>query len=257
MKTAFITGGARGIGLETAKLYLSKGWQVTIMDVDQAAVDAALKSISHSALIGVVGSVLSQEDVSSALEKATSISEGKLDLLINNVGIVEVGEFDQQSLEDHLNIVDVNLKGYLIPTYLSLDFLKRNKHSKIVNMSSASAIYGNPEITTYAATKSAIMSLTEAWNIAFRKYGISVSDVLPIYVRTRMVDDYHQKYRNLKLKDVKLTAEDVARVIHKASVSRRIHHYVGFETKVYARLVHFLPDTWLPGILRMVLGYKD
>ena len=240
MKSIFITGGARGIGLETARLFLEKGWRVGIFDKDEEAIRQATDELNHSELAAFTGDVLVERDIQMALESFTTGSEGKLDVLHNNVGMVEVGEFDQQPLEVHLRIVDINLKGFLVTTMTALPYLKKAGKAQIINMSSASALYGNPEITTYAATKAAIKSLTEAWNIAFRKYGIRSADLLPIYVRTRMVDDYHQKYRNLKLKDVKLTAPMVAKVVWKAVHGGRVHYCVGLDTKIYARLLKWL-----------------
>jgi short-subunit dehydrogenase len=257
MKSVFITGGARGIGFETARLFLSQGWYVGIFDQDQVALDVAYRTLDSDHLMSYQGDVLDAEAIRYALDHFTQKTEGRLDVLHNNVGILDVGEFEELSVAKHLQIVDVNLKGFIITTYTTLPFLKKAHGACIVNMSSASAIYGNPEITTYAATKAAIKNLTEGWNIAFKKHQIKVVDLLPIYVRTRMVDDYHLKYRNLKLKNVKLTPESVAQVVWRAVHGNRIHHYLGWETKIYARLVNWLPDRWLPGILRKVLGYQD
>jgi short-subunit dehydrogenase len=257
MNSIFITGGARGIGMETARIFLDAGWLVGIYDADQVAIDEMQKVLPSERLYRYQGDVLDAARLDEALKGFTSRSDHQLHVLHNNVGILEVGEFAEQSLEQHLKIVDINLKGYLTTTYTALPYLKAAQGAKIINMSSASAIYGNPEITTYAATKAAIKSLTEGWQLAFRKYDISVSDLLPIYVRTRMVDDYYQKYRNLKLKDVKLTAPKVARVVWKAAHGKRAHYYVGADTKVFARLVKWIPEVWLPAITRKVLKYYD
>ena len=257
MKSIFITGGARGIGLETAKLFLAKNWRVGIFDQDTGALKEVSDQLNHDELHLYQGSILEAGEVQKAMEQFADEGDGSIDLLHNNAGILEVGEFAEQALQTHMHIVDVNLKGLITATYVALPFLRKSKAAKIINMSSASAIYGNPEITTYAATKSAIMSLTEGWSIAFKKYNISVCDILPIYVRTRMVDDYYQKYRNLDLKSVRLTPQLVAEKIMKASKRSNVHHYVGLETKIYARLVNLLPDSWLPGVLRFVLKYKD
>jgi short-subunit dehydrogenase len=257
MKTIFITGGARGIGLETARLFLEQGWEVAVFDLDKQALDNASKVLSSNHYHAYCGDILDTSSLEKALVDFTESSKGILDVLHNNAGIVEVGEFDSQPIETHLSIVDINLKGIINSTYVALPFLKKSESACIVNMSSASALYGNPEITVYAATKSAIKSLTEAWNIAFRKYNIRCTDLIPIYVRTRMVDDHYQKYRKLQLKDVKLTAPMVARSVWKAVNGKQIHYYLGLDTKVYARLLKWLPESWLPVILKKVLGYKD
>ncbi|MFT4736241.1 MAG: short-subunit dehydrogenase [Cyclobacteriaceae bacterium] len=254
MSKIFITGGARGIGLATAKIFIEQGWEVGIFDWDREAIDKAAESLPNTFVRLYTGDVLSKTDLHDAL--SSFASEG-LDCLLNNVGIIEVGEFDEIDIERQLQIVDINLKGYMLTTSVALPFLKMTSQSVIVNMASAAALYGNPEITAYAASKAAVKSLTEAWNIAFRKYSIRCCDILPIYVRTRMVDDYVQDYRKLRLQDVKLTPDQVSEVIWKAMHGRKIHYYVGFETKIYARLINWVPDGWLPLILRKVLGYND
>ena len=257
MKSIFITGGARGIGLATARLFLSHHWQVGLFDLDDEALQEAKSELSNDLLTIYAGNVQIISDVKTALKSFADLNGGEITVLHNNAGIVEVGEFDQQSLEIHHRIVDINLKGLITVTYEALPYLKAAKGAWIINMSSASAIYGNPEITTYAASKVAIKSLTEGWSIAFHKYQISVCDLLPIYVRTRMVDDYYQKYRNLQLSEVKLTATSVAQSVWKAAHSKKIHHYLGWETRVYVLLVKWLPASWLPSILRKVLKYYD
>jgi len=165
VKSIFITGGARGIGLATAQLFLRKGWRVGVYDLDAEALMQAKMELSHPDLHTFQGDILSEAQLKTALSKFTEPQAGNLDVLHNNAGILEVGEFDQQELKTHLDIVEVNLKGLIVSTYAALPHLKKSARSKIINMSSASAIYGNPEISVYAATKSAIVSLSEAWSI--------------------------------------------------------------------------------------------
>lgn len=257
MKYALITGGARGIGLETAKLLISKGWRVALYDIDQKNLELALKEINSELVSIYSGDINDVNGLKEVLVDFTQASQGALHLLVNNAAILEVGDFETKTLEQHLRIVDVNLKGTITCTFTALSFLQAAKGSCIINLSSASALYGHPEIPVYAASKAAIKSLTEAWHLGLKRYHIKVADVLPIFVRTKMVTDYADQYRNLPLSKVKLTPERVAEVIWKAVNGNQIHYLVGKETAGYSLLLRFLPQKWIPIIARKVIGYND
>ena len=102
MKSIFITGGARGIGLATAQLFLRKGWRVGVYDLDAEALMQAKMELSHPDLHTFQGDILSEAQLKTALSKFTEPQAGNLDVLHNNAGILEVGEFDQQELKTHL-----------------------------------------------------------------------------------------------------------------------------------------------------------
>lgn len=255
MRTIFITGGAQGIGHATATLFHQKGWQVGCFDRDAIRLEAL--SATLDGLHTYVGDVTDAAAVNAALQDFTQPGGGALDVLHNNAGLVEVGEFDQVPLEKHQRLIDVNLKGLVTVTHVALPYLKRSARAVIVNMSSASALYGHPEIATYAATKAGIYSLTEGWSIAFRKHGIRVADLLPIFVHTRMVHDYHHLYRNLDTQKVRLTPELVADRVWTAVHGQRLHYLIGTDTKIYASLLRWLPRRWAPPVVRKVLGYYE
>ena len=255
MRTIFITGGAQGIGRATATLFHQKGWQVACFDRDAARLEAL--SAALDGLHAYAGDVTDAAAVDAALRDFTRRSAGALDVLHNNAGVVEVGEFDQVPLEQHRRVIDVNLTGLVTVTHGALPYLKRSGRAVVVNMSSASALYGHPEIATYAATKAAIRSLTEGWSIAFAKHGIRVTDLLPIYVKTRMVSDYHHLYRNLDAQRVRLTPEQIAARVWTAVHGQRLHYLVGTDTKLYAALLRWLPRRWAPPVVRRVLGYYE
>ena len=253
MRSIFITGGGKGIGLETARLFHRRGWRVGIFDFDDSTFSDIKKEFENIELFK--GNVLEADQLKDALLTFSDKNNG-IDVLHNNAGIILVGEFDELGLEQNLNIVDINLKGLINSTVCALPYLKKAGHSVIVNMSSASALYGNPELTTYAATKAAVKSLTEGWHVAFQKYGIRVCDLLPIYVKTQMLDGEYEKFNKLSLRDVKLTPELIAGKVWKAVHGRQIHYLVGADTKIFHFLLKIVPESLVPSILRKVLGYK-
>ncbi|GAB4184772.1 MAG: SDR family oxidoreductase [Thermoflexibacter sp.] len=256
-KTIFITGAAQGIGKTTALMFAARGWFVGLFDVNKEGLEILAEQIGKENCCYMAIDVTEPESVKAAVELFIFRARGRFDVLFNNAGIVEVGDFETIDIESHRRIVEVNLLGVVNCITFALPYLKENKSgAKIINMSSASAIYGNPEISVYAATKSAIKSLTEGLNIALEKYNIKVCDILPIYVKTNMVTDYYQKYRNVKLEKVKLTAEDVAETVWKAAHKNRLHWLVGTDTKLFFFLAKLLPTSIVKMMTKKILKYE-
>lgn len=254
-KSIFITGGAQGIGFATAKVFLERDWLVGILDFERDKLDSVRKIFPE--ILTYHADVTDFQQVEKALRSFASANEGKIDVLHNNAGITLVGEFTDIDLEVQQKVVDINLKGVINVAYAAIPFLEKAQKSVIVNMSSASSLYGNPELTVYAATKSAVKSLTEAWNISLNSKGIRVTDIIPIYVKTRMVDDHYDEFRKLGPSDIKLTPEMIANKVWKAVHGSKIHYYAGADTKLFAFLLRFLPQKAAPAILKKVIGYHN
>lgn len=88
---------------------------------------------------------------------------GRLDILINNAGILRAGPFESIDLAQHQAIVDVNLGGVINGTHLAFRYLRDTPGAQVVNLCSASAIYGQPELASYGATKSAVKVSPRRW----------------------------------------------------------------------------------------------
>ena len=254
-KSIFITGAAQGIGKATAQLFASKGWSVGLYDMNPTTLEQTKMKIGAMAT-AYVGSVTDNDTLKSALEDFAKKHNNQLDVLVNNAGILKVGELDELPLEAHEAIIDVNLKGVFKTTYFALPFLKDAKNSHIINLSSASAIFGQPEITAYAATKAAVKSMTEGLNMSLEKHGIIVSDLLPIFVKTPMVENNYGSMGVQDPSDVKLTPAMVANVVWKAAHSKKIHWTVGTDTKALYLLSGLFPTSWLKFITKKVIKYE-
>ncbi len=255
-KVIIVTGAARGIGKAISKQFAGKGWFVAMLDLDIGELTEAALEIPDEQRCYIQCDITKEEDILKTIEYITQKTHGRVDLLVNNAGLIEVGDFDQLSLKVQQRLIDVNLSGLISMTYHTLPALKKTPKSRIINMSSASALIGNPELSVYAATKSAVKSLTEGWAISLKKYDIRVSDLLPLFVKTRMVYDFKEKYRHMTEKNARLTPTQVAKVVWKASRSNRIHWYVGTKTKLFAFLVGVVPMRWQLPISKSVIKYK-
>ena len=210
MNTIFITGAAAGIGRATAQLFAGKGWFVGAADRDEAALRTLQEGLGEANCSVHVVDVADAASVRQALAGFTARTEGQLDVLHNNAGLLRVGHFEEIPLADHKALVDVNLTGLLNVLHTAFPWLRDTPGAQVVNMSSASAIYGTPDFASYSATKHAVRAMTEALDIEWQPYDIRVCDLMPPFVATGMVHSNQSGSGMFDSMGVNLSAEDVA-----------------------------------------------
>jgi NAD(P)-dependent dehydrogenase (short-subunit alcohol dehydrogenase family) len=229
-----VTGAGRGIGRATAELFLSRGWRVGLFDVDPEAVAEAAAGRAR-AVHGVL-------DVRDAGQWTTVLrefcGESGLDVLVNNAGVLASGPFAAMDPGTHRRMVDVNITGVVNGAAVGHPYLRRSR-GLLLNLCSASALYGQPALATYAATKAAVKSLTEALELEWRRDGVRVRSLLPLFVATDMVAKDAQSAASVGHLGVRLTADDVAdaawRVVHERRIPLRgPHRPVGRQTRLMA-----------------------
>src|SRR5512143_476792 len=171
-KTIFITGAASGIGRATAKLFAERGFFVGLYDLDEKGLAALRAEIGTSnSCMGVldVGDI---DDFKKNVDDFGRTTGGRMDALFNCAGILRMARFEHLPPEESHKQIQVNVIGVINGVYAALPLLEETEGSCILNMSSASAIYGVPELAVYSASKFAVRALTEALEIEFRKKGI-------------------------------------------------------------------------------------
>jgi NAD(P)-dependent dehydrogenase (short-subunit alcohol dehydrogenase family) len=223
MKTIFITGAASGIGKATALLFAEKGWFVGLYDVDAVGLKTLSQIIGEGRCCFDTLDVAESESVRKAMGHFTSNTGGRIDVLFNNAGILRVGFFSELTLEEQIREVDVNLKGVLNCTHAAIPFLKKSSDARVINMSSASAIYGTAHLAVYSATKAAVSSLTESLNMELERHNIHVSDIRVPYVHTPLLET-KTKAASLQTMGTTLVPEDVAAMVHASLGCRKIHN---------------------------------
>jgi NAD(P)-dependent dehydrogenase (short-subunit alcohol dehydrogenase family) len=236
-----VTGGAHGIGRAIVDLFADRGWRVGVYDVDAAAARAA--AARHD--LAVAGALDVRDPAAWADCLADFCAGGTLDVLVNNAGVLVSGPFESHDAPTYQRLLDVNVGGVLNGCLAARPYLRRG--STVVNLCSASALYGQPGLATYGATKAAVKSLTEALDLEWRTAGIRVRDLLPLFVSTAMVDGMDA--RSVRTLGVRLTADDVARAlwrtVHERSLlPRSPHRTVGRQTALLAAASAVSPD-WL------------
>ena len=250
IRSIFISGAAAGIGKATALRFLQEGWLVGAYDRDSAGLKALQQAADNSEqLICGPLDVTDIESWQQALEHFTSYTGGKLNLLFNNAGILFSGSFTTIPLAQQQATLRVNSEGVLNGCYLAFPYLQAAAaggpgRAKVVNMSSASAIYGQPSLATYAASKFAVRAFTEALNIEWHGHDIQVMDIMPLFVQTAMVKDMDAG--TIRKLGVRINAETIANKVWQLShySGNKVHWLVGWQTHILAFLSKLSP-TWL------------
>ncbi len=184
-KVALISGGARGQGEAEARLFVAEGAKVVIADVlDEAGrkVAAELGGDAHFVHLDVTQEALWSSVVSETVERF-----GRLDVLVNNAGIVRTGSLEHQSLEDYRAVVDVNQVGVFLGMRAVIPAMRDAGGGSIVNISSNAGLEGVEGVVGYVASKWAVRGMTKTAAIELGRYGIRVNSVHPGGVDTPML----------------------------------------------------------------------
>ncbi|MFL5785336.1 MAG: SDR family NAD(P)-dependent oxidoreductase [Bacteriovoracaceae bacterium] len=183
-KTAIVTGGASGIGLETAKVFLERGANVVIADLKPEHLKDAEKKLGTKNLLSSPCDVSREEDVSRTMDEAEKIF-GRVDVVVNNAGLMIFKPLVEHTLADWTKVLGVDLIGAF---YFTKEAFRRMKNGgAIVNVSSIHAEETTPLVTSYAAAKAAVLSLTRSAAIEGKEKGIRVNAVLPGAIDTPML----------------------------------------------------------------------
>ncbi len=253
MKSIFITGAANGIGRATAELFWQQGWFVGAYDLDAESVGTWAQNKGERAIGGALD-VTQVTQWEPAIQQFLQSTDGHWDVLLNNAGILADGLFAEIPLAKQHAVVDVNVKGVMNGCYAAKPHLK--KGARVINLCSASALYGAASVATYSASKFAVRGLTEALQVEWHADGIHVCDLMPIFVRTAMVNNMTQ-VQSTKTLGVHLTPETVAQTILRAATDNnpQIHYLVGAQTKQLQFAMRWLPESLLSLVMRKISGF--
>ena len=184
-KVIVVTGGARGIGLATAKALHRLGGKVAVGDVDEATV----KEVGADLDLGFYARL----DVTDRQSFTTFLDDverelGPIDVLVNNAGICPAGSFLDESDEVTQRTIAINTFGVILGTKLAAERMVKRGKGHIINIASVGAVKAVPGIATYCATKHAVLGYTDTARLELRGTGVTLSAVMPTLTNTSMVD---------------------------------------------------------------------
>lgn len=238
-KVVLITGAARGIGRATAIRFAAAGFFVAVADIDEAGAHLVAAEIGASRACAMALDVTDFEQFQRVVQTLGERTGDRLDVFVNNAGLLRFGRFEDISPLECKRQIEVNVLGVVHGIHAALPLLEKTKDSVVVNLGSGTAIYGTPEMAVYSATKFAVRGLTEALDIEFRPKGIRVVDVMPAYVDTEMIRSQTHEPATMKTFGIKLTADDVAESVFRAAHGRALHTLSGIDLSIFMRLAGF------------------
>ena len=240
MKSIFITGAAHGIGLATAKHFAAQGWFVGRYDINSEALTAQLASGDFPNACARYCDVTQSVSVEEAFAHFSSHTGGRLDLLVNNAGVLTSGNFEDIDAQAHNLMIDINIKGLTTVAQLAFPLLKQTPGATMVNLCSVSSVHGLPLLAVYSASKFYVNGLTEALRIEWAKHDIRVTAVKPPLVNTQMGHSVRPEL--MKKFSVDMEPEDVAEAIQRAAQGKHTGYLLGTTSKIWAWLDKHLPE---------------
>jgi len=217
-KVAVITGSARGIGKSIARLFAEQGAQVVIADILQDDIDKTVDEFTSEGLkaAGFQCNITSEEEVENFMKDIYK-KFSSIDILINNAGITADTLLIRMKKIDWDKVINVNLTGTFICTQKAAKYMMKQRHGKIVNVSSVIGFIGNFGQANYAASKGGIIAFTKSVSKELASRNINVNAVAPGFIRTAMTDALPEEIQQKYLENISLkrfgTPEDVGKLV--------------------------------------------
>jgi len=175
MKTIAVTGATSGVGEEIVRRFLLLGWRVYGLSRNEKKLKEFLELSEN--FIGLVTDITNQKEINRSFLKMDS----KVDILVNNAAIFKMDDFINCTYNDIDSIIDTNLKGTM---YCTLNFIKKTKNSRIINISSVSGLHGIEKQAIYSASKHALVGFADSLNQEIIKNNILITTIFPGGINT-------------------------------------------------------------------------
>jgi 3-oxoacyl-[acyl-carrier protein] reductase len=204
-KTAVVTGGSSGIGLSISETLLKAGARVIIIDIDEKKFIGAKEEIKKisSEFDFYEADIKNSEKISETVQGIIS-KESKIDILINNAGIVKDGLLIRMSDEDWIDVINVNLNGMFYITKNVLKHMFKAKSGRIISIASVIGEIGNTGQANYAASKAGIIAFTKSIAKEYAARGILANAIAPGFIKTVMTDKLPEEVKDAIKKGIPL-----------------------------------------------------
>ena len=201
-RVAIITGGAQGFGLAISKRIIQSGGKVVIWDIDENAVETALKEINSNDLSFKKVDVTNFEEIEKALLE-TENELGKIDLFVNNAGITGMNaKVWDYPLEEWKKVIELDLNSTFYCCKAVVPHMIKNNYGRIVNIASIAGKEGNPNASAYSTAKAGVIGFTKSLGKELADKNIAVNCVTPAAAKTRIFDQMTQEHIDYMLSKI-------------------------------------------------------
>jgi short-subunit dehydrogenase len=250
-KTALITGASSGIGASIAKQLAAKKFHciLTARRTDRMETLAKQLEKDHGISAKVIASDLGER---SGAEKLIAAAGNDIDVLVNNAGFGVYGKFAEQPYDRVMQMVELNLVSLTTLTHHYVKQMVGKKEGRVLQISSIGAYQPSPLYAVYSATKSYVLSFSEAVNFELRGTGVSVTTMCPGVTAT----EFHEVAEHPKpgwMNNFTMTADDVAAIGIRAMEKGRAVVTPGFSNKLSAFFVKLIPRSWATAMAAMTM----
>ncbi|WP_101842884.1 3-oxoacyl-ACP reductase FabG [Halobacillus sp. Marseille-P3879] len=185
-RTAFVTGGSRGIGRGIVDRFAEEGAKVAIIDINEEALQEAEHELRDKGIdvFTQAADVMEAEEVEAAVKSAHE-RFGSIDILVNNAGVIRDNMLFKMTDGDWDTVMNVHLKGSFNAARAAQKYMVENKYGRIINISSTSAL-GNRGQANYATAKAGLQGFTKTLSIELGRFGITCNAVAPGFIETEM-----------------------------------------------------------------------
>lgn len=252
-KIVLITGGGSGIGKIMTRLMLEREAKVIIWDINQKNIDNTLSEFSSKG--EVFGFKIDVSDIEQIQATAKSVKQdiGTVDVLINNAGIIVGKYFNEHSVADIKNTMNINATAPMLVTMEFLEDMILQNSGHICNIASSGGLISNPKMSVYAASKWALIGWSDSLRLEMTQMNkdIHVTSILPYYITTGMFDGVRSK---IPLLDPEATSLTIIKAIEKNKKLITIPGYIYRFTRLGQAILSINVFDWFAG---RVLGiYK-
>ena len=192
-RTAIITGGAQGFGLDIARRFLDSGANVIIWDIDEQELEKAIKKINNPKLLYNVVDVANSNNVKETVDFI--VKSSNIDILINNAGITgSTSSLWDYDVDEWCKIVQISLMGTFNCCKYVVPYMIKKDYGRIVNVASVAGKDGNANASAYSSAKAGVIGLTKSLGKELANKNIAVNAVTPAGAKTRILDQMSKEH---------------------------------------------------------------
>jgi NAD(P)-dependent dehydrogenase (short-subunit alcohol dehydrogenase family) len=255
MRNAVITGTASGLGRELAICLARRGWKILIADINSVGMEQTLVLVRQAGGEGEVFDcdVSKKEDVQRMADYCFSTWK-RVDLLVNNAGVVAAGFTGDIKLEDWHWCVGINFWGMLYGCHSFIPGMKAQGGGHIINVASCGGLFSLTEMGPYNVTKAAVISLSETIRTELAPHNIGVTVVCPMFFKTnlldnmRYIDKFQIEFARCAFEHGRLSAKQIAEMTIKAYEKNQLYLIPQFNGKVFWILKRLSPGLFYRAI---------